>query len=130
MAHFAEINEDNIVQRVIVVANEDTADEEGNEVEAIGAQFCADLLGGTWVQTSYNDNFRLHYARAGMLYDPEGDFFYEPKPYPSWTWDEEINYWKAPVPYPAPESEEAFLEDPHFYRWDEENQQWVDKAVV
>ena len=74
MAHFAEINEDNIVQRVIVVANEDTADEEGNEVEAIGAQFCTDLLGGTWVQTSYNDNFRLHYARAGMLYDQRETF--------------------------------------------------------
>ncbi len=129
MAHFAEINEDSIVQRVIVVADEDTADGEGNEVEAIGAQFCADLFGGTWVQTSYNNNFRLGFAHAGMIYDPEVDGFYDPKPYPSWVWDEEISWWKAPVPYPSPESEEAFLEDPHFYRWNEENQQWVDKAV-
>ena len=127
MAHFAEINEDNIVQRVIVIADEDTADEEGNEVEAIGAQFCADLLGGTWVQTSYNNNFRLGFAHAGMIYDPEVDGFYDPKPYPSWVWDEEISWWKAPVPYPVPESENH--EDSRYYRWNEENQQWVDKAV-
>ena len=128
MAHFAEINEDNIVQRVIVVANEDTADEEGNEVEAIGAQFCADLFGGTWVQTSYNNNFRLGFAHAGMIYDSEADGFYDPKPYPSWIWDEEISWWKAPVPYPVSESENH--EDSRYYRWNEENQEWDDKAVV
>tara|TARA_B100000029_G_scaffold442956_1_gene461675 strand:+ start:603 stop:983 length:381 start_codon:yes stop_codon:yes gene_type:complete len=126
MAHFAEINEDNIVQRVIVIADEDTADEEGNEVEAIGAQFCADLFGGTWVQTSYNSNFRFHFAGEGMKYDSELDAFYRPSHFPSWTLDEETACWKAPVDYPVPESED----DTRHYYWDEENQQWVDKAVV
>lgn len=75
MAHFAELDEYGYVKRVIVVANEDTVDENGNEDEAIGAAFCNNILGGRWVQTSYNGNFRGKYAGIGDYYDEEQDVF-------------------------------------------------------
>lgn len=75
MAHFAEIDEYGYVKRVIVVANEDTADESGNEDEAIGAAFCNNIFGGRWVQTSYNGNFRGKYAGIGDFYDEQEDIF-------------------------------------------------------
>ena len=78
MAHFAEIDQDNKVLRVVVVANEDTADENGNEVEQIGKDFCNRLLGGNWVQTSYIGNFRGKYAGIGDIYDPVLDVFVLP----------------------------------------------------
>ena len=84
MAHFAEIDQNNRVLRVLVVANRDTADENGNEVEQIGQDFCNRLLGGSWMQTSYNSNFRKHYAGIGYQYDQARDAFIPPKPYPSW----------------------------------------------
>jgi len=68
MAHFAKI-EDGIVRQVIVVNNEVLLDESGTEQESIGAQFCQDTFGGTWVQTSYNANFRGKYAGTGDLWD-------------------------------------------------------------
>jgi hypothetical protein len=74
MAHFARI-ENGYVQQVIVVNNEVLLDENGIEQEAIGAQFCADLFGGQWVQTSYNGNFRGAFAGSGMIYDPIADEF-------------------------------------------------------
>ena len=82
MAHFAELDANNVVQRVIVVANKDTADANGNEVESIGVAFCQKLFGGTWVQTSYNGNFRGRYAGVGYTYDPGLDEFVAP-PEPS-----------------------------------------------
>lgn len=78
MAHFAEIDQGNRVLRVIVVANKDTSDENGNEVEQIGRDFCNRLLGGNWVQTSYNSNFRDKYAGIGDTYDPINDVFVSP----------------------------------------------------
>ena len=78
MAHFAQINSDNIVEQVIVVNNEVLLDEHGIEQEALGAAFCADTFGGEWVQTSYNGNFRGRYAGAGMTYDPIKDEFVTP----------------------------------------------------
>ena len=113
MAHFAELD-GNIVTRVIVVSDQDTADENGNEVEAIGIQFCQDLLGGTWIQTSYNDNMRKQYAGIGFTYDAEKDVFIEPQPFPSWSLDIDNN-WQPPTPHPN---------DGHSYAWDEENQTW------
>lgn len=80
MAHFAEIDQNNTVLRVIVVANKDTSDENGNEVEQIGLNFCSKLLGGNWVQTSYNSNFRGKYAGIGDIYDPVNDIFISPTP--------------------------------------------------
>ncbi len=78
MANFAEIDQDNKVLRVVVVANADTADANGNEVEQIGKYFCNRLLGGNWVQTSYNANFRGKYAGIGDTYDPVTDVFVSP----------------------------------------------------
>lgn len=74
MAHFAELNQDNIVIRVIVVANDKILDENGQESEALGIEFCQ-KRGGKWVQTSYNANFRGKYACIGDYYDEELDEF-------------------------------------------------------
>jgi len=78
MAHFAELNSDKVVLRVIVVANEDTSDANGVEKEYIGAAFCERLLGGTWKQTSYNGSFRGKYAAIGDTYDEVNDVYVSP----------------------------------------------------
>jgi hypothetical protein len=70
MAHFAKI-ENQIVETVIVIANEVLLDGDGFEQESIGVQFCHDTFGGNWIQTSYNGNFRGRYAAVGMKYDSE-----------------------------------------------------------
>jgi hypothetical protein len=80
MAHFAEVNTDKIVQRVIVVDNNDCRDTEGNESEAVGAAFCNTLLNGIWKQTSYNGNIRKNYAGIGYTYDEVRDAFIPPMP--------------------------------------------------
>ena len=115
MAHFAQIDEQGVVTQVIVVNNSDILDENGQESEAIGKQFCTDLLGGEWVQTSYNSNIRKQYAVIGGSYDSVNDVFIVIKPYPSWVLDENFD-WQSPVPYPA---------DGGNYGWDENSQQWV-----
>ena len=114
MAHFAKLDENNIVTQVIVVDNKDTADANGVEKEHIGAAFCERLLGGTWKQTSYNANFRKHYAGIGYKYDAQLDAFVPPQPYPSWTLDSDVN-WQPPVPAPT---------DGNMYSWNEDKQAW------
>jgi hypothetical protein len=79
MAHFAELDDNNIVKNVIVVNNELLLDSEGVEQEALGVAFCQELLGGTWIQTSYNANFRGRYAGMGMIYDSVKDEFVLPE---------------------------------------------------
>ena len=113
MAHFAQIDEQGTVLTVIVVNNSDILDENGQESEAIGKQFCTNLLGGEWVQTSYNSNFRKQYAVIGGRYDQANNVFITLSPYPSWVLDENFD-WQAPVPKPG--------ED---YIWDEDTQQWT-----
>jgi hypothetical protein len=115
MAHFAQLNEENLVTQVIVVANQDTADKDGVENEAIGVEFCTSLLGGNWKQTSYNGNIRKNYAGIGYKYDAELDAFIPPQPYASWLLDEETAQWKAPVDYPT---------DGGRYTWNEETLTW------
>jgi hypothetical protein len=91
MAHFAQLNEENIVIQVIVVSNEDIKDENGNESEDIGINFCKNVFGENtnWIQTSYNGHFRKRYAELGMIYDSNYDAFYFPNPYPGeWIFDE------------------------------------------
>ena len=78
MAHFAELDEDNNVLRVLVVNDSDTQDDKGNEVEAIGAAFLASLVGGHWIQCSYNARIRGAYPGIGWTYDPQGDTFMAP----------------------------------------------------
>lgn len=115
MAHFAELGENNVVLRVIVVDNKDTMDTNGVEVEEIGATFCRNLLGGTWKQTSYNANFRKNYAGFGFTYDSQRDAFIPPKPFNSWTLDEDTCRWEAPTPHPT---------DGKLYTWNEETTSW------
>jgi hypothetical protein len=105
MAHFARI-ENNLVAEVLVVHN---------NLEHRGADFLAnDLgLGGTWVQTSYNNNFRKQYAGVGYTYDPIADVFVAPQPYPSWSLDANHD-WQPPTPKP----EEGF------WSWNEETLSW------
>jgi len=117
MAHFAELDQNNIVQRVIVVANKDTADANGVEKESIGVAFCERLLGGTWKQTSYNANIRKNYAGIGFTYDAGRDAFISPQPYPSWIINETTCQWDAPVPHPN---------DDKIYNWDEQTQSWIE----
>ena len=97
MAHYAKIDENNIVQQVIVVDNKDTADAFGVEKEYIGAAFCERLLGGTWKQTSYNGNFRKNYAGLGYTYDAARDAFIPPRPSDDATLDEATCQWIVPV---------------------------------
>ena len=75
MAHFAELDETNTVKQVIVVHNNELVDENGIESEQKGIDFCVNLFGGKWIQTSYNSNFRGTYAGTGMIYDPVNDVF-------------------------------------------------------
>jgi hypothetical protein len=119
LAHFAQLNEDNIVTQVIVVANQDTTDSDGMENEAVGAAFCANLLGGTWKQTSYNARIRKNYAGIGYKYDADLDAFIPPQPFASWTLDENAQ-WKAPVDYPTGGKR---------YTWNEETTSWDEVTV-
>lgn len=116
MAHFAEVDENNVVLRVIVVHNNDCLDANGNESEAVGAGFCSKLFGGNWKQTSYHGNIRKNYAGVGYTYRADIDAFVSPQPYPSWTLNTNTAQWEAPVPYPT---------DGKRYTWDETTLSWV-----
>jgi hypothetical protein len=96
MAHFAELDNNNVVKRVIVVDNKDTSDAFGVEKEYIGAAFCERLLGGRWVQTSYNENFRKRFAGIGMVYLPEHDQFALPSPGLEYGYNPEMGEWVIP----------------------------------
>jgi hypothetical protein len=109
MSHWAEIDENNIVLRVLV----------GNNSEPDEGEAFMNSLGGTWVKTSYNGTIRKNYAGIGYSYDQERDAFIAPKPYDSWILDEETCRWEAPVAYPT---------DGMMYVWDEETTDW--KATV
>ena len=121
MAHFARIDENNIVTQVIVVANEDTSDTNGVEVEEIGVAFCKKLLGAetNWKQTSYNNNFRVRYAGIGYSFSEELNAFIPPSPFPSWILVEETADWVSPLGA-APTLTEEQITSRSFYRWNEE----------
>jgi len=118
MAHFAKMNGD-VVEIVIVVGNADIRDLPFPQSEAIGVEFCKSIFGQDteWLQTSYNNSFRKWFAGPGFTYDSVKDAFVPPKPYPSWLFDEEIWYWKAPVPCPT---------DGKMYVWNEETLSWTE----
>lgn len=116
MAHFAELDANSIVLRVVVVDNKDTADASGVEKESIGVAFCERLFGGTWKQTSYHGNIRKNYAGVGYTFDVARDAFIPPKPFASWVLNEQTCQWEAPVPYPT---------DGERYTWDEATGTWV-----
>ena len=124
MAHFAELV-NGVVARVVVVSNADTSSN-GVENGAIGAAFCHNLLGGEWVQTSYNTSGGVHndggrplrknYAGIGYTYDTARDAFIAPQPYASWVFDEATCWWGAPVPRPTTGGR---------WNWDESTVSWV-----
>ena len=124
MAHFAKLDENNIVTQVIVVDNKDITDPfTGQEDEILGIAFCKKLLGGNWVQTSYNNNLRVRYAGIGYSYNRALDAFVPPKPFESWVLNNETADWESPVG-PAPELTAEETEAGSRYEWDEENTQW------
>jgi hypothetical protein len=108
MSHWAELDENNKVIRVTVGDNNDPNGDEGY-------QWLVDNLGGSWVQTSYNGNFRARFAGIGYTYDQNLDAFITPQPFPSWLLDQN-HEWQAPVPYPDSE---------FTHYWDENAQEWV-----
>jgi hypothetical protein len=111
MAHFAKLGVGNIIERVEVVSNDIATDEQ------TGVDFLNNLYGSrdVWKQTSYNGTIRKNFAGIGYSYDQTRDAFIPPKPYPSWTLDEDTCLWEAPVAYP---------DDGQIYRWNETDQQW------
>lgn len=118
MAHFAQLDENNIVIQVIVVNNEELLDN-GVESEQKGIEFCQSLFGSdtVWKQTSYNNNFRKKFAGIGFIYDPKRDAFYEPKPHLTWVLNNDTCNWEPPIPYP---------DDGRRHGWDEYTNNWVD----
>lgn len=115
MAHFAELDDNNKVLRIVVINNEDIIDANGKESEELGIAFCHNLYGGRWIQTSYNSKIRVRYAQIGFEYREDLDAFILPKPFPSWTLNIETYHWDAPVPYPT---------DGIMYEWNEEVGDW------
>lgn len=107
MAHWAELDSENKVLRVLVGDNDDPAGDEGY-------QWLIDNLGGTWIKTSYNAKIRYNFAAIGDTYDSVADAFIAPQPYPSWTLDEDKK-WQPPTAMPT---------DKNFYTWNEENGSW------
>ena len=123
MAHFAQLDKNNIVLQVIVIHNNELLDENGTENEFRGIQFCQSLFGNDtiWIQTSYNGKFRKNYAGIGFVYDQQKDAFIPPKPFASWIFNEQTCQWNAPVSKP---------EDGFFYNWDELTTSWVKQENV
>lgn len=121
MAHFAEIDENNTVLRVLVTDNEDPNGDEGY-------QWLIDNLGGTWIKASYNTRcgehtygdvpFRYNFPDTSFIYDPVKDAFIPPQPFSSWILNEDSCCWESPVPKPEDWSS-------YNYTWDEESLQWI-----
>tara|TARA_R100001369_G_scaffold4425_1_gene12839 strand:+ start:1726 stop:2115 length:390 start_codon:yes stop_codon:yes gene_type:complete len=119
MAHFAEINDSNIVIRVIVVADENEAD---------GENWCNGFLGGTWKKTSYNTSanvhalggtpFRKNYAGIGDTFDASRNAFIPSKPYPSMTLNETICNWEYAIAYPSDQDSKIFTWNESDYQAD------------
>jgi hypothetical protein len=113
MAYFAKIDENNIVTDVLSVP--DSQEHRGQEFLAIDLK-----LGGTWIQTSYNNKIRVRYAGIGYTYNEEFDAFIPPKPFESWVLNETTYEYKAPIPYPN---------DDKVYEWNETTQEWKEVNV-
>ena len=109
MSHFAELDLENKVIRVLVCDNNDPAGDEGY-------QWLLDNLGGTWIKTSYHGNIRFNFAGVGYSYDEVRDAFIAPKPFNSWVLDEATCQWNSPIAFPS---------DGKKYRWNEELGDWI-----
>jgi hypothetical protein len=115
MAHFAQLDQNNIVTQVIVVDNKELLDN-GVESETKGVEFCNNLLGGTWIQTSYNGTIRKNYAGIGFVYDTTRNAFISPKPFESWLLNESTCKWESPIPMPTE----------GIWQWDETTKCWIE----
>ena len=115
MAHFAELDTDNMVLRVIVISNNELLDSDGVEQEELGKLFCNKLLGGNWIQCSYNGSFRTRMAGKNYTYNAEKDAFIAPKPYDSFIFDDDLLAWVSPIARP---------DDDNQYIWNEEQGNW------
>jgi len=122
MAHFAEIDENNNVLRVVVACSEEVNNYGGDQSEAAASRFAKTVNlsfnGVKWVQTSYNNSFRKRFAGIGMTYDPVNNVFIHEQPFASWTLDSEFE-WQPPVARPL---ETELYKNTH---WDEDNQRWL-----
>jgi len=123
MAHFAEIDDNNVVTRVVVIGNDIPANGgtlEDNDMHIDGEKWCISFFkGGIWKQTSYNSNFRKQYAGIGYTYDSAKNKFISPQPHNSWALDANDD-WQSPVTYPTDITEKRIS-------WDEENLRWTAK---
>ena len=121
MAHFAELDSNNVVQRVVVVGNdvETAAGPLGaNDMHVDGETWCVNFFkGGNWKQTSYNNNFRKQYAGKGYTFDAAKNKFISPQPFDSWALDGNDD-WQAPVTYPTDTTDKMIS-------WDEAGQKWT-----
>ena len=121
MAHFAELDGNNVVTRVVVVGNDVTtaAGPLGeNDMHVDGETWCVNFFkGGTWKQTSYNNNFRKQYCGKGYTFDSAKDKFICPQPHASWALDGNDD-WQAPVTYPTDTTDKRI-------EWDEPGQKWI-----
>ena len=134
MAHFAQLDGNNLVTQVIVVSNDDTSDSNGVETESIGVAFCQKLLGAStnWKQTSYNGNMRGNYAGIGYVYSTgvatlgvgSTDVFMPAQPYASWTVSTTAAQWEPPsTPGAAPTLTDEEVATNKYYVWNESNYQ-------
>jgi hypothetical protein len=118
MAHFAQLDQNNVVLQVIKVDNSHCLDQSGDESETVGIAYCQSLYPNTnWKQSSYNGNIRKNHAWVGFTYDEQRDAFIPPKRFASWVLNESNYYWYAPV---------ARLDDDKIYDWDEATISWVE----
>ena len=117
MAHFAKLNENNVVTEVHVVNNIELLSPDGHESEILGIAFLIRWSGGysNWKQTSYNGKIRKNYAGVGYTYDQTRDAFIPPQPFQSWALNESTCLWESPVPMPTDGR----------YEWDEPTTSWV-----
>jgi len=123
MAHFAKIGLNSKVIEVLTVNNNVLLDADGNESEKNGIDFLTKLTGWSiWKQTSYNRNFRKHFAGIGFTYDEDRDAFISDKPFNSWVLNEETCIWESPIP--EPELTQEQINNGNYYSWNEENQTW------
>jgi hypothetical protein len=122
MAHFAKLDENNIVLEVNVVDNDNLLDSNGIEQESLGVAFLTIWSGGytNWKQTSYSGSFRKNYAGIGFSYDSVRDAFIAPQPFSSWSLNEETCIWQPPTLYPT---------DEKLYDWDEEQLNWIETTA-
>lgn len=125
MANFALLNLDNVIINIIEVDNKDILDSNGKESEDIGINFCNSIIPGKWMQVFNNTKSIKNTPSIGSLYDKQRNAFIDPKPYPSWIFNEETCQWQSPVPNKYEEYLKEYGKIGASTSWDETNQKWI-----